>query len=291
MRAPSRAVAAALFALAAACSSDGAAPDAATGDPDGSGTVDVGGYELAFACEGTGSPVVVFEAGLGASGMSEWGELVTVTAGVGVRACMYDRAGVGASDPRPRGGGAPTAETQAEELHRLLDGAGIQGPVILVPHSYGGLVARVFADRYADDVAGFVFEDVSTAWEIDLWPRWDDSPWVDGAQTIGIEATERQVLDAAPLGDRPAIVVSQATYEGEGIPRWAARIFARQQGRLAALGDDTIHVRADGAGHFIHRERPDLMLAAIAEVVSAVREDRPLAGCADIFAGERVTCL
>jgi hypothetical protein len=95
-------------------------------------------------------------------------------------------------------------------------------------------------------VAGFVFEDVSTAWEIDLWPRWDDSPWIDGGQRIDIQATEHEVLEAAPLGDRPTVVVSQDTYDEEGIPGWAAPIFARQQAKLAALGEDAIHVRADG---------------------------------------------
>ena len=101
----------------------------------------------------------------------------------------------------PRTAGTPTAALQAEELHSLLEGARIEPPYVLVPHSYGGLITRVYADRYPDDIAGLVFEDVSTAWEIDLWPKWDDSPWIDGGRKVDIQATEEQV----PTPPRSAI--------------------------------------------------------------------------------------
>lgn len=169
--------------------------------PDG-GRVDVGGFELAWRCHGEGSPTVILDAGLDTAGTSEWFDFLPQFETVGTRLCTYDRAGKGSSDPRPPGGAAPTAASEAEELHALLNGADIDPPYVLVPHSYAGLIARVYADRYPRDVAGFVFEDVSTAWEIDLWPRWDDSPWIDGGVRTDIDATERQVLDAIPLGRR-----------------------------------------------------------------------------------------
>jgi pimeloyl-ACP methyl ester carboxylesterase len=276
----------------AAC--DGSTPDSVIGGASSSplsGRVDVGGSELAYTCTGEGSPTIVLEAGLGAAGTSEWSELIPQLDVLSTRVCTYDRAGTGTSDDRPDAGPAPTAATQAGELHSLLEGAGIDPPYVLVPHSYGGLVARVFADRYPDQVAGFVFEDVSTAWEIDLWPRWDDSPWIDGGQKIDIQTTERQVLDAEPMGSRPSIVVSQSTYAKDGIPRWAAPIFARQQGKLAGLGDDVIHIRVEDTGHFIHRERPAVVIAAISAVVDAVRSGDPLPTCADVFDEPVVTCL
>jgi hypothetical protein len=55
-------------------------------------------------------------------------------------------------------------------------GARIEPPYHLVPHSWS-TITRVVADRYFEDTAGFVFENASTAGEIDLWPLWDDSPW------------------------------------------------------------------------------------------------------------------
>jgi pimeloyl-ACP methyl ester carboxylesterase len=255
------------------------------------GNVDVGGYRLSYVCRGKGNPVVVLEAGLGAGGTNAWATFMPLLDDVSTRVCTYDRAGTGTSEARPKRLGAPSAALQAKELHRLLIRAEIQPPYVLVPHSYGGLVARVFADRYRDELAGLVFEDVSTAWEIDLWPKWDDSPWIDGEQKVDIQTTEQQVLAAAPLGDLPAAVVSQDTYEEEGIPPWAAPIFAKQQARLAALGENVIHLRADGVGHFIHDERPDVVVTAIRAVVTAVRGDGSLPPCPKVFEPSQGTCL
>ena len=259
--------------------------------PSSTGTVDVGGYRLSYECRGEGSPVVILEAGLDSDGTSTWGGFMPLLDDAGARVCAYDRAGTGTSDARPKDAGTPTAALQAEELHSLLEGARIEPPYVLVPHSYGGLVTRVFADRYRDEVVGFVFEDVSTAWEIDLWPKWDDSPWIDGGQKVDIQATEEQVLEAATLGDLPSIVLSQTTYDEEGIPQWAAPIFARQQARLAELGNDLIHLRADGTGHFIHDERPEVVVAAVEAVITAARNGEPLPRCPALFDEALGTCL
>ena len=270
------------------CTGDDSAPRPQR-TAESAGRVDIGGYELAWQCRGEGSPTVILDAGLDTAGTSEWLDFLPQLDAIGTRVCTYDRAGTGTSDPR-LDGEAPTAATQAEELHSLLHGAGIEPPLVLVPHSYAGLIARMYADHYPDEVAGLVLEDVSTAWDIDLWPKWDDGPWIDGGRRTDIQATEREVLDAAPLGDTPTVVVSQATYDEEGIPAWAAPIFARHQAKLAALGDDVIQVRVDGSGHWIHRDEPTAMIAAIVAVVGAVRAGEELPGCNEVFDKEQVTC-
>jgi pimeloyl-ACP methyl ester carboxylesterase len=280
--------------LASACGGSdeeaGTPSSAATPTQEG-GVVDVGGYDLAYLCRGEGEPTVILDAGLGTGGTSAYFDFIDLLDPIDTRVCTYDRTGTGTSEPRPRSAGTPTGELEAEELHALLEAAEIAPPYVLAPHSYAGLIARVFADRYPEEVAGFVFEDVSTAWEIDLWPKWDPSPWIDGRQRVDIQTTERQVLDAAPLGSRPTVVVSQDTYDEEGIPAWAAPIFAKQQSRLASLGDDVVHVRADGVGHFIHDDAPQIMVDAIAAVVDAVRSGQGLPTCEEIFDPSDVTCV
>jgi pimeloyl-ACP methyl ester carboxylesterase len=116
--------------------------------------VDVGGSKLHLACAGEGSPTVVLEAALGASSVS-WSLVQPEVARV-TRVCSYDRAGFGWSEagPQPR-----TARRIATELHVLLERAGIAPPYVLVGHSYGGVVARVFAHNYRTEVAGLVFVD------------------------------------------------------------------------------------------------------------------------------------
>jgi pimeloyl-ACP methyl ester carboxylesterase len=113
--------------------------------------VDVGGHRLHIRCAGDRTPAVVFDAALGASSLS-WSLVQPAVARV-TRACSYDRAGFGWSDagPLPR-----TAGRIADELHQLLRAGAVPPPYVLVGHSFGGLVMRLFASRHADVVAGLV---------------------------------------------------------------------------------------------------------------------------------------
>jgi pimeloyl-ACP methyl ester carboxylesterase len=121
-----------------------------TGRPPGR-LVDIGSHRLHLHCAGEGSPAVVFDAALGASSLS-W-SLVHPSVARVTRACVYDRAGFGWSEggPMPR-----TAGRIADELDRLLRRSEVPRPYVLVGHSYGGLVTRLFTSRHAEDVAGLV---------------------------------------------------------------------------------------------------------------------------------------
>ena len=114
--------------------------------------VDVGGYRLHINCTGTGSPTVVIEAGLG-DWSTSWGGYVQPEVAKTTRVCTYDRAGMGWSEagPLPR-----DAAQSAKELHTLLQNANIPGPYVMVGHSLGGLMVRVFVHDYASEVAGVV---------------------------------------------------------------------------------------------------------------------------------------
>ena len=113
--------------------------------------VSVGTHRLHIRCDGEGGPPVIFDAALGGSSLS-W-SLVQPAVARHTRACSYDRAGFGWSDagPLPR-----TAGRIADELHQLLRAAAIAPPYVLVGHSYGGLVMRLYASRHANDVVGLV---------------------------------------------------------------------------------------------------------------------------------------
>jgi pimeloyl-ACP methyl ester carboxylesterase len=116
--------------------------------------VDVGGYQLHINCFGEGSPTIILDAFSGGSSAS-WG-LVQPEIAQSTRVCSYDRAGAGWSErgPIPR-----DMNQQVPELHALLARAQIDGPYVLVGHSYGGRIARVYAKAYPREVIGMVLVD------------------------------------------------------------------------------------------------------------------------------------
>jgi pimeloyl-ACP methyl ester carboxylesterase len=132
--------------------------------------VDVGGYSLHINCVGQGSPTVVLDAGSG--GFSAQWVRVQREVSDTTRVCAYDRAGMGWSEmgPEPR-----DAEQISSELHTLLKGAGIEGPFVLVGHSFGGLYTRTYAARYPDEVAGVVLVDSSSPKQVSHRPVTRDS--------------------------------------------------------------------------------------------------------------------
>jgi pimeloyl-ACP methyl ester carboxylesterase len=116
--------------------------------------VDVGGRKLNLLCKGSGSPTVVFESALGGPGW-DWAPVHAAVAHQS-RACIYDRAGLGFSDPSNRPG---TTVNAAEDLAALLRYAGEHGPYVLVGASYGSMIARLFAAKHPSDVSALVLVD------------------------------------------------------------------------------------------------------------------------------------
>src|ERR671912_42646 len=118
--------------------------------------VDAGGYNLHLNCTGEagGAPTVVMDSGLGGT-VLDW-QRVQPELAKSMRVCTYDRAGMGWSDPgaQPR-----TSQQIVKELHTLLGNAEVQGPYVLVGHSFGGTNMQVYASQYPDEVAGMVLVD------------------------------------------------------------------------------------------------------------------------------------
>lgn len=118
--------------------------------------VEVGGYKMHIYCAGEGTPAVILESGLG-DPFIRWREVQPQIAQF-TRACSYDRAGLGYSDPSPR---SRTSKDIAQELHTLLHNDSIPQPIVLVGHSMGGYDVRVYTSLYRNEVAGMVLVDSS----------------------------------------------------------------------------------------------------------------------------------
>lgn len=144
--------------------------------------IDIGGYRLHLYCMGEGSPTVILDAAFPAQ-VSNWVWVQPQIARV-TRVCAYDRAGLGWSDlgPAPR-----DARQYALELHTLLEKVGVQGPFVLVGHSYGALPVRAFADKYPDQVAGMVLIEGTHP---DVWKK------LNMPEGVGVDASQ---LNVAPI--------------------------------------------------------------------------------------------
>jgi pimeloyl-ACP methyl ester carboxylesterase len=116
--------------------------------------VAIGERRLHLRCMGSGSPTILLEAGLG--GDSSGWVFVQPRLAQATRVCSYDRAGYYFSDPGPL---PRTAAAAVDDLHRMLEAASIRAPILLVGHSLGGLLARLYAATYPADVVGLALLD------------------------------------------------------------------------------------------------------------------------------------
>src|SRR3712207_4606362 len=132
--------------------------------------VGVGGHSLHINCAGQGGPTVLLDAGSGGFS-AQWVRVQREVSGT-TRVCAYDRAGMGWSEmgPAPR-----DAKQITGELHTLLSKAGIEGPYVLVGHSFGGLYMQTYAARYPDEVAGVCLVDSSHPDQFSYPPTTRDS--------------------------------------------------------------------------------------------------------------------
>jgi pimeloyl-ACP methyl ester carboxylesterase len=228
--------------------------------------------------EGQGPRTVVLESGLGDT-LEVWKDIQPRIADHCARTLAYTRAGYLGSDPAndgPRDSATVVAELRAE-----LQKRNIQPPYVLVGHSLGGLYMQYFARNFPSEVAGLVLVD-STHWNQHM----DIDPNANTAYTRGREVTlfmpwimRREFKDSAAAGEQvhsspaaadflPTIVLS-STVAGRGWSPNSRDEEARMQDEIAADFPDSEHVRVDGAGHYIQRDRPDVVIAAA----------RRLAGC------------
>lgn len=115
--------------------------------------VDAGGYRVHLYCTGGDTPTVVV---VGGAFSFDWA-LVQPQVARFAHICTYDPSGTAWSDPPPKRD--PTCSDRVVELHAVLKNAHVPGPYILVGFSIGGVIARLYARDYPDQVTGMVIVD------------------------------------------------------------------------------------------------------------------------------------
>ena len=263
--------------------------------------VDVGGRTLHLVCVGpldTGEPTVVFEAGLEAPFQS-WSDVLSAMQFTH-RVCAYDRAGLEASPPAPES--SRTSKDLVADLHTLLTTAKLDGPFVMVGHSFAVWPLAVYASQFPDDVAGVVLVDprgpkVSDGWRNALpAPSASEDPAVaanrDELETFETDPSKNMehinlaesaaeasaVLDAeGPLfGDRPLVVLGAAdTHTSwDDLPADLVPVFGKVwldgQRALAAESTAGSFVSVPDSNHEIQLDQPAVVVDTIEDMLAAL---------------------
>jgi pimeloyl-ACP methyl ester carboxylesterase len=255
--------------------------------------VDIGGRRLALTCEGRGPITVVLETGLGAESC-EWAAVRKGVATV-ARVFSYDRANRGESDPAPR---PRRANEMVHDLELLLGKAGLSPPYILVGHSFGGLLVRLFANRRTDDVAGLVLVDSMSDQQFDIFGRMFPPPtpldplelqktrafwtggWRDSNSTqegIDFPVSLAEGRAVTTLGSIPIRILDAGTFLNQPLVPPAFRSVLQErwddlQADFLTLSNRASIIRAPRSGHFIQRDDPHLVIDTIKAVVAEAAE-------------------
>jgi pimeloyl-ACP methyl ester carboxylesterase len=111
--------------------------------------------EVRYVCKGKGEPYVFFETGFGSDSEVTWSPIVKELP-ENFTACYYDRLGYGGSDDVPR---TFTTDEKSHLQESLIEHIAGESPVVLVAHSYGGIIARRTAARENINLAALVLLD------------------------------------------------------------------------------------------------------------------------------------
>lgn len=239
-------------------------------------------YRFHYKDQGTGAPTVVMDAGL-CQGLDTWDDAPDKIAAF-ARVFVYDRVRLGGSyripAPGPRQSPRPpelrTSGQIVEELRALLRKAGVPAPYVLVGHSFGGLNVRLFASKYPKEVAGIVLIDSSNEEQYSryaaLMPEgarigYERLNRGDNCESVNLEESAAQLREAPPLPYAPLVVLTAA---GGGKVEKLLSHF-EMQADLARRAPNSAHLVVQRSGHFIQRDRPDVVIKAIRDVVEQAR--------------------
>jgi pimeloyl-ACP methyl ester carboxylesterase len=258
-------------------------------------------------CHGSGSPTVILQGGYG-DAASRWhaaqAHPPAVEPGVAAftKVCAYDRPGSvrivadnGSDLPSPLPSRSQpvsmprTGVDVVSELHTLLTAAKVPGPYVMVGHSLGGLFSVLYARTYPDQVSGIVLVDAVVTPVKQLLPpqTWDHAyveqvlhpqALIPGYQQEAYDpdGLVNEVGAAPPLRPMPVTVLVHSKPYTE-MPGFTTadidainRLWPQAQAVFAASVPGARLVTVPDTGHYIHLERPDVVIDTIRQVISQV---------------------
>ena len=233
---------------------------------------------LEVLVRGEGQPVMVLINGFRMA-LSSWERTLPQLYDVG-RVVAYNRPGVGKSAKATE---AQTGEAAVGLLHALLQELQINGPVVLVAHSFGGLIANLFARKFASRVAGVVFVDAAHPDEHEAQKEFRP-PWAahllneslkrlekffDPFRYSEQECAEETVRQIHQASDFPAVPIAVVSGQKRMpfVPERSFDLHLQFQEQLAELSPHSERFLAEQSGHFPQITEPDVVVRAVRSVL------------------------
>jgi pimeloyl-ACP methyl ester carboxylesterase len=242
--------------------------------------VEVGGYRIWVEVEGADTPTVVFETGNG-NDSGVWAEIAPRIRAAGATTFLHDRAGMGRSEAGPQ---PYSIDDEVQALRSALTSCGIEGPLVLAAHSYGGFISLLLASL-DERVAGVVLVDANipaffTDAEVaailaEYRPRYQQLR----EQAPELAATLIPIMEAYPataarlrsvaIPARLPIVDIVAEHSWAATP---ASAIAMSEAHTAFVAHSSAResVFAAGSSHNVMRDAPDLVVGAIVRMLGLV---------------------
>jgi pimeloyl-ACP methyl ester carboxylesterase len=251
--------------------------------------VPVSGRKLAFYRAGSGYPTVILETGLGAES-DEWNTIQRSISATNL-VCRYDRAGRGRSDAAPAA--ARSAGEMVDELRSLLNTTQVPGPYLLVGHSFGGLLMRLYAHRYPAEVCGLLLVDAMHPDQFEVIggalpaPTPQDSEalrsfrtfWTGGwrdpnstVEAIDLVTSLREAKEIDSLGALPVHIITAATgskslFLSEHLRPGLQSLWEDLQLQFLDLSSSATQSFALNSGHFVQRDDPETVIEALEALI------------------------
>ena len=283
--------------------------------------VDIGGgREMYMECQGTGYPTVVFVAGAG-DRTETWSttkdpseQAVLPAIAETNRVCAYDRPGTvlatgeGAADFLPSRSDPvdqpTTLQDHVDDLHALLKASGEgKRPYVVVGHSMGGAVSRLYASQYPEEVSGLVLVDPTpheaanliTEEEWELWKPLLGGPppeealelypaleWSDNDRNLAQASAAEELKPMPFIAFQSDVPFDFTPFVEDGTLPMTAEEAEEFRILLYNAWHDTIgewvsqvpgarFIDDPQSGHYIHQEQPQLVIDSIREVLDAAR--------------------
>lgn len=262
-------------------------------------------HRIYYHCLGEGSHTVLIDTGIG-DASANWIPIQEELSAQ-MKVCIYDRAGYGMSDPGP---GPRTTSLIVEELYTMLKSAEINGPYILVGHSYGGFTVQLFAKIHTDETAGLVLVDSSHPQQaerlakLDLYEVENRRIITGRSEPINEDASELQkkwymlnsrrkavfaqmdelkyfqdsadeVIAAGPMPDLPLAVLTRGVSQLPTLDNSESmeEVWLEMQLELANSSKQGYQNIIQDSGHNIHIDKPDAVIDSVLEIFDSVKND------------------